>query len=92
MLEDQGCNGVEHRVDLHLHEQVNMVGHRGEGKEWAEWEVYDYLTVYATKEFDHDPAVFIGRRGLAGAKLTPSEVRQLAHDLLLVASEIEGKV
>ncbi len=44
------------------------------------------------REFDHDPAVFIGRRGLAGAKLTPSEVRQLAHDLLLVASEIEGKV
>jgi hypothetical protein len=81
---------LEHRIELlDLHEQVKQVGHRGESTEWAEWEVSDWLTVYATKEFARDPAVFLGRGESAGAKLTPAEARTLAVELLLVADECD---
>jgi hypothetical protein len=63
--EDQCCNGVEHRVGLHLHELVNYTG-AGEGSDWH----HDYLTVYATKAFSRDPAVFVGRGESAGTDLT----------------------
>ena len=89
-LEEQSCLGEEHRVALALHERVMQVGTGAMG-EWTESEEYDYLTVYAFKEFSTHPAVFIGRGEWAGAMLTPSEARSLARELLLVVSLIEGK-
>lgn len=82
--EDQCCNGVEHRVDLHLYEMVNHAG-TGEGSGWQN----DYLTVFATRAFNRDPAVFIGRGENAGMDLTLAEARQLAQEVLLVVAQIE---
>jgi cation transport regulator ChaC len=91
-LEDQCCNGVEHRVELHLHEPVKMLGNRHGSQEWTEWQVHDWLTVYATKGFARESAVFVGHGEADGVTLTSSEARQVAQELLVLASLIECKV
>jgi hypothetical protein len=91
-LEDQRCYGIEHRIEMHLHERVKMVGNRDDSQEWTEWQVHDWLTVYATKAFARETVVTIGRGDMDVATLTPSEASHLAHQLLLAVSEIEGKV
>jgi hypothetical protein len=69
-----------------------VVGNRDGSQERTEWQVHDWLTVYATKGFAREPVVTIGRGDMDMATLTPSEASQLAHHLLLAVSEIEGKV
>ena len=83
-LEGQSCHGAEHRVALSLHEPVKRVGTEATA-EWTESEEDDYLTVSSTKEFSASPAVFIGRGGLAGVKLTSSEARTLAEELFIAS-------
>jgi hypothetical protein len=83
-LEEQNCHGVEHRVALSRREQVKR-GRTGAMEEWTESEEDDYFTVYSTKEFSADPAVFIGRGAWAGAMLTPSEARMLAQELFIAS-------
>ena len=83
-LEGQSCHGVERRVALSLHERVNRVGAEAMA-EWTESEEDDYLTVYSTKEFSAGPAVFIGRGGWVGVKLTSSEARLLAEELFIAS-------
>jgi hypothetical protein len=86
VVTDQCCNGIEHRVPLHLTE-MRDVAVIGAEPDWQ----HDYLTVYPQKWFAREPVVFLGQGETTGVMMTPDEARQLAAELLDAVAQISGQ-
>lgn len=80
------CAGQEHRVPLSRHDRERVFGQEGEAA-WAD----DYVTTYALHDrLSRLSYVFLGHGEAGGMELTPAEARQLAVELVEVASQLDG--